>query len=169
MDNENASAEGYGGGGMGGGGGRSGARKPLKKTSNMVLYHFSHSLMNKDMLIQDPEQCFARILRLYYYAMNHEELYSCLKILYAQTGMTPTKSALCSVIKEMYSKPRTLKQVTRFIRPTKRNRNVESRFDFFPQLARVAIYNSIDRRPAITASKLPLPPSLREYVLNFEP
>ncbi len=67
--------------------------------------------MSKDKLMQDPDQCFARIIRLYYLAMNHDELYECLKILYAQTGMAPSASALCSVVKEVYHKPRTLKQV----------------------------------------------------------
>ncbi len=37
------------------------------------------------------------------------------------------------------------------------------------QLSRVVIYNNIGRRPILHANKLPLPPSLREYVLTFEP
>lgn len=83
--------------------------------SLQVLFHFAQLLMNKDRLLHDPMQTFARILRLYYLAMNHAELYDCLKILYAQTGMMPTRTALCSVVKELYCKPRTLKQVMCFL------------------------------------------------------
>lgn len=91
-------------------------------------------------------QGFARIIRLYHLTMAHDELYTCLNILHAQTGMSPTKSDLRSVIKALNSQPRTLKQ-----------------------MARVVIYSCIDRRPAIYASKLPLPSALKDYVLNFEP
>ena len=104
--------------------------------------------MKKDQLwVNDPgELYFAKILRLYYFAMNHAELYACLRMLHAQTGMTPTKTALFSVIRDLYGKPRTLKQ-----------------------LARITIYNAISQKPAIDANKLPLPASLREYLINFEP
>ena len=49
--------------------------------------------------------------RLYYFAMNHTEVYACLRVLLAQTGMNPTKTALFSVIRDLHSKPRTLKQL----------------------------------------------------------
>ena len=103
--------------------------------------------MAKDNLCNsDPAQCFASIIRLYYLCMDHQEVYACLKVLQAQTGMNPSKSTLCNVIKELCSRPRTLKQMTRF-----------------------AIYHSIGMKPAVTASKLPLPPALREYIVSFEP
>lgn len=111
-----------------------------------VLYHFIQILMNKDFLCHDPDQVFGRIVSLYHLSMSHRELYGCLKILYAQTGMNPNMSALCSVIREKHSKPRTLKQ-----------------------MARIVIYNAIDQKPALNASKLPLPPTLRNYIMNFEP
>ncbi|XP_023338966.1 ankyrin-3 [Eurytemora carolleeae] len=37
------------------------------------------------------------------------------------------------------------------------------------QMCRVEIYNMLGQRPAVNVSKLPLPPVLREYLLNFEP
>ena len=89
---------------------------------------------------------FARIIRLYHLTMLHQPLYACLRLLYAQTGMNPNTSALNSCLKELCSKPRTLKQ-----------------------MARVVIYNSIGQRPALEVNKLPLPTALREYLLNFEP
>lgn len=114
---------------------------------NLVLYHYVQLLMRKDQLwVNDAELNFARIIRLYSLVMNHAEVYACLRVLYAQTGMTPTTSALCSVVRDLYSKPRTLKQ-----------------------MSRVVIYNSIGQRPALFANKLPLPEALREYLRNFEP
>ena len=89
---------------------------------------------------------FYFIFRLYYFAMNHTEVYACLRVLLAQTGMNPTKTALFSVIRDLHSKPRTLKQLTR-----------------------ISIYNSIRHKPSILANKLPLPPQLREYLIQFEP
>ena len=115
--------------------------------SNLIIYYYVHLLMKKNQLwINDPECYFARILRLYYFAMNHAEVYACLRVLLAQTGMNPTKTALFSVIRDLHSKPRTLKQ-----------------------LARISIYNAIGQKPAFYANKLPLPPSLREYLVSFEP
>lgn len=125
---------------MGGRGGR--------LRSNHVLSHFVQVLMQKDNLCHDPNQSFARIITLYYLTMDHHPLYTCLRLLYAQTGSNPNPniSALCQVIKEKCSKPRTLKQ-----------------------MARIVIYNKIGQRPAISASKLPLPAVLKDYVLNFDP
>ena len=90
---------------------------------------------------------FARIIRLYYMVMYHVPLYSCLKLLYAHLNPNnPNKSALYNVIRDLCSKPRTLKQ-----------------------MSRVIIYNAVGQRPALTVNKLPLPTALREYVLSFEP
>ena len=103
--------------------------------------------MKKDKLwCNDQSLCFGRLIRLYFMAMNHNEVYACLRVLYAQTGMTPTKSAICNVIRDFYTKPRTLKQ-----------------------MSRVVIYNAVGQRPALRVNKLPLPASLKEYLLNFEP
>jgi len=114
---------------------------------NLVIYQYVQLLMKKDQLwVNDADQHFARILRLYYFAMNHTEVYACLRVLLAQTGMNPTKTALFSVIRDLHSKPRTLKQLTR-----------------------ISIYNSIRHKPSILANKLPLPPQLREYLIQFEP
>ena len=114
---------------------------------NLVIYQYVQQLMKKDQLwVNDQDLHFARILRLYYFAMNHAEIYACLRMLHAQTGMTPTKTALFSVIRDLYCKPRTLKQ-----------------------LVRITIYNAIKQKPAINANKLPLPASLRDYLINLEP
>merc|ERR1711953_593723 len=115
--------------------------------SYLIIYQYVQLLMKKDQLwINDPDCYFARILRLYYFAMNHAEVYACLRVLLAQTGCNPTKTALFSAIRDLHSKPRTLKQLTR-----------------------ISIYNAIGQKPAFYANKLPLPPSLREYLVSFEP
>ena len=48
----------------------------------MVFLWFQY-LMSKDATLcrNDPDQTFAHIIRLYYFAMNHNELYACLRVL----------------------------------------------------------------------------------------
>ncbi len=76
------------------------------------MYHFVMILINRGDKVTVPgDSTFARILRLYYLSMNHVELYSCLKILYQKSATMATQTALCSVVKDMCTKPRTLKQV----------------------------------------------------------
>jgi hypothetical protein len=58
----------------------------------------------------------------------------------------PVRSGLCSVIKELYSSPRSLKQ-----------------------MCRVAIHNAVGQKSGMHVNKLPLPVPLKEYILNFEP
>ena len=77
------------------------------------------------------EMHFARIIRLYYMVMLHTPLYACLKLLYSQQNPNnPNKSALYNVIRDLCSKPRTLKQ-----------------------MSRVIIYNAVGQRPALTVNK----------------
>ncbi|KAG7153480.1 putative SOCS box and ankyrin repeat-containing protein [Homarus americanus] len=112
----------------------------LKKSSNQVLYYYVQLLIRKEELLIDPDQRFARLLHLYYLAMDHKELHQCLKILYTQTSLVPMKRP------ELYTKPRTLKQI-----------------------CRVIIYDSLGRRSAQNVNKLPLPGMLKDYILNFDP
>jgi hypothetical protein len=106
--------------------------------------NISHTRTNQS---ENDMMHFARIIRLYYMVMYHTPLYSCLKLLYAHLNPNnPNKSALYNVIRDLCSKPRTLKQ-----------------------MSRVIIYNAVGQRPALTVNKLPLPTALREYVLSFEP
>jgi len=121
----------------------------LKKYSNQVLYNYVHLLINKPQLLgEKDEQYFVRLMELYYLSMSHNDLYPCVKYLSAQLGINPQRhyKTLYSTIRDKFSAPRTLKQ-----------------------MCRVEIYNRIGRRPAVYASKLPLPQVLREYLLNFEP
>lgn len=103
----------------------------------------------KDDLMADPEQRFSSLLWLYYLSMSHKEVYATLGALLRamEAGVIPVRAtALCSLIKELHSKPRTLKQIVRHV-----------------------IYKSMDRKPGLYVSKLQLPNSLKEYLLNFDP
>lgn len=118
----------------------------LKKCSNQVLYYYVQLLIRKDELLNDPEQRFAKLLNLYYQAMNHCELNQCLKILYTQTSLVPMRQQLAQVLRDLYTQPRTLKQI-----------------------CRVCIYNALGRQSQQRVNKLPLPSMLRDYLLSFEP
>lgn len=120
-----------------------------KKSCEHVLGYYVHLISRKEEILVDPLHRFARILSLFYMCMDHSELYDCLKLLFAQqSGIVPSKGLqiLCNIIKDMYSKPRTLKQI-----------------------CRVSIYNSLHRKPGVYVSKLPLPNVLKDYLINFEP
>ncbi|XP_018013146.1 serine/threonine-protein phosphatase 6 regulatory ankyrin repeat subunit C isoform X2 [Hyalella azteca] len=117
----------------------------LKRSANQVLYYYVQLLVRKEELLKDAEQRFARLLYLYYYSMNHVPLYQCLKILHRQTTLLPMKQPLANILGELYTKPRSLKQI-----------------------CRVVIYNSLGRRAAPLVPKLPLPPRLKDYIINLE-
>lgn len=121
----------------------------VKKSCNHVLGYYVLLISRKVEILIDPHHRFARILHLFYMCMDHYELYNCLRLLFAQqSGVVPCKGSqtLCNIIKDLYSKPRTLKQI-----------------------CRVSIYNSLHRKPGVYASKLPLPNVLKDYLINFEP
>lgn len=118
----------------------------LKKSSHQVLYYYVQAILRREELLLDPEQRYARIIMLYYMAMEHRPLYACLKLLYTQAGLVPMRSALCRLIRQLYTQPRTLKQ-----------------------MCRVTVYNAVGRCSALSVNKLPLPGPLKEYLLNFDP
>lgn len=119
-----------------------------RQTNHQVLYMYCQTLINKDHLLSDQQHTFSRLINLYFMAMDHKDLFQCLKILSAQLSINPVRSCqtLYSVIKDLYNKPRTLKQ-----------------------MSRVAIYKAVGHKPATAAAKLPLPAVLKEYLLNFDP
>lgn len=118
----------------------------IKKPSNWVLYHYIMLIIRKEELLNDEEQTFTKLIWLYYYAMNHKELYKCFKILNTQTTLIPMESSVASLLKYMRTHPRALKQITR-----------------------VAIYNAMNNRVAPNINKLPLPAPLKEYLLDWIP
>ncbi|XP_039294369.1 ankyrin-1 [Nilaparvata lugens] len=115
-----------------------------------VLFHFVVTVSRRDDLLLSDSQTFLRIVWLYLMAMSHAAAQATLAALLRaqEAGVFPVRAtALCALLREVYTRPPTLKQI-----------------------ARQAIYQSMDRRPGMAVNKLlPLPSVLREYLLNFEP
>lgn len=116
----------------------------LKKASSQVLHHYIQLISNKEELLNDPEERFAGLIRLYYNTMDHRKFYGCVKAFLGQLAMLPTarQAVVNRVLKALYSQPRTLKQI-----------------------ARVAIHKALHHQVATTVGKLSLPGPLREYLL----
>lgn len=117
----------------------------LKKPSNHVLYYYVQLITRRDELLMDADH-FTRLIWLYYLAMEHRQLCSTLRILVQQASLVPMKRVLISLVRQLYTQPRSLKQI-----------------------ARVTIYKSLGYRTAQNLNKLPLPSALKEYILNWEP
>lgn len=109
-----------------------------------VLHYYVQQLSRKEELLDDPEQRFADLLRLFYFTMEHRRLYGCLRSFLAQPA--PLASAgggrLALLLRSMYCQPRSLKQI-----------------------ARVAIHRALRHQVATLVGKLALPGPLREYLL----
>ncbi|KAK2727698.1 hypothetical protein QYM36_008253 [Artemia franciscana] len=120
----------------------------LKRSLHLVLHHYVQALLKRDELLNDNNDYYLRLIDLYYNSMDHKPLYSCLKALNSRVSIEVSSQKLSNFLHTLYTNPRSLQQ-----------------------MCRVAIYKSLDRRPAIYLSKVPvtrLPPSLKSYVLNFE-
>lgn len=117
--------------------------------SHPVLFHYVMMVAQKPEYMNDPEQRFASLIWLYYLCMSHDKVYCTLgSLLRAQeAGVIPMRAtALFTLIKDLHSRPRTLKQ-----------------------MARLTIYQSLGHKPGLTVGKLSLPTSLKDYLLNFDP
>ncbi|GFV51162.1 ankyrin-3 [Trichonephila clavipes] len=114
--------------------------------SNWVLCHYIQLIVRKEELLSDEEHTFTKLIWLYYYCMNHKELFKCFKMLSTQTTLIPMGSVIAGLLRYMRSHPRTLKQITR-----------------------VAICNAMNNKVAPNVNKLPLPLPLKEYLLDWKP
>lgn len=123
-------------------------RNSFRTNSRYLLFYYIVLITKKEFILNDPDLNFTRIIHLFYATMQHDTLYNCLKSLHNfYVAQVPSKKTeqLIAVISSLYRKPRSLKQ-----------------------LARLAIYESLNRKLAQNINKLKLPSLLREYVLNFE-
>lgn len=121
----------------------------FRSHSRYILFYYIILIMKKEFLLLDSAQIYTKIIYLFYFTMNHEPLFNCLKCLHNfYMAQIPNKSTenLMTLIAKLYRKPRTLKQISR-----------------------QAIYSSLNNKLAQNISKLNLPGPLKEYVLNFEP
>ncbi|CAH0387034.1 unnamed protein product [Bemisia tabaci] len=116
--------------------------------NHYVLFYYVTLILRKEELLHKSSATFASIIWLYYFSMSHRELYDCLGGLLKafEAGVLPMRAtALVNLLKELYTRPRSLKQI-----------------------ARHHVYKSLGRKPAMHVNKLPLPNALKEYILNFE-
>ncbi|XP_023223823.1 ankyrin-3 [Centruroides vittatus] len=118
----------------------------LKKSCHQVLYYYVQLVIRKEELLVDLDQRFARLMWLYYYSMNHRELFTCLKILNTQMALVPVRQIVATILRQMYTEPRTLKQI-----------------------ARVKIYSALNYSVAPNINKLMLPGPLKEYLMEWMP
>lgn len=117
--------------------------------SRYILFYYIILIMKKEFLLLDNAHIYTKIIYLFYFTMNHEPLFNCLKCLHNfYMAQIPNKSTenLMALISKLYRKPRTLKQISR-----------------------QAIYCSLNNKLAQNISKLNLPGPLKDYVLNVEP
>lgn len=113
---------------------------------NYLLLYFIMLIMRKEFILFDTKQTYSRIIYLFYVSMQHDSLYSCLKSLH-NIVQVPHRAIenLSNIITTLYKGPRTLKQI-----------------------CRVTIYRNLNRKLAQNVNRLQLPPSLKDYILNFD-
>ncbi|XP_030380167.1 ankyrin-1 [Scaptodrosophila lebanonensis] len=140
--------EALGGGGAAAALGDNTFRNSFRTNSRYLLFYYIILITKKEFILNDPHLTFTRIIHLFYLTMQHEPLYNCLKSLHNfYVAQVPSKKTeqLMALISTLYRKPRSLKQ-----------------------LARMAIYEAVNRKLAQNVNRLNLPGPLKEYVLQFE-
>lgn len=123
-------------------------RNSFRTNSRYILFYYIFLITKKEFILNDPDLTFTRIIHLFFLTMQHDPLYNCLKSLHNfYVAQVPSKKTeqLISLISSLYRKPRSLKQ-----------------------LARIAIYEAVNRKLAQNINRLNLPGPLKEYVLHFE-
>lgn len=123
-------------------------RNSFRTNSRYILFYYIILITKKEFILNDKELTYTRIIYLFYFTMQHEPLYNCLKSLHNfYVAQVPNKKTelLISLISSLYRKPRSLKQ-----------------------LCRVAIYEKLNRKLAQNINRLNLPGPLKDYILNFE-
>ncbi|XP_037938904.1 ankyrin-3 [Teleopsis dalmanni] len=122
-------------------------RNSFRTNSRYILFYYIILITKKEIILNDPELTFTRIIHLFFLTMQHEPLYNCLKSLHNfYVAQVPSKKTeqLISLISSLYRTSRSLKQ-----------------------LARIAIIQALDRKLAQNINRLNLPGPLKEYVLTL--
>lgn len=125
-----------------------GYRGSFRTHSRYILFYYVILITKKEFLLTDPTAAYAKIIYLFYYSMEHEPLYNCLKSLHNfYVAQVPNKTTenLIALIKTLYRKPRRLKEMCRQV-----------------------VYKSLGNKLALKMNKLNLPGPIKEYVLNFD-
>lgn len=123
-------------------------RNSFRNSRSYILFYYNMLITKKEFLLTDPLSTYIKIIYLFYYSMQHEPLYNCMKSLHnLYIAQVPNKitEGLIQTITTLYKRPRTLKQ-----------------------MCRVSIHESLNKKLAQNINRLNLPPPLKEYMLNFE-
>lgn len=117
-------------------------------SKNHLLFYYVMLITRKEFILMHPDRDYMKIIYLFYFTMQHDVLYQCLKRLYNFfIVQVPSRSTehLVNLIIQLYRQPRSLKE-----------------------MCRVTIYESLNRKLANNINRLNLPLPLKEYVLNFD-
>lgn len=123
-------------------------RNSFRNSRNYLLFHYIMLITKKEFLLTEASATYVKVIYLFYYSMQHEPLYNCMKSLHnLYIAQVPNKNTdgLIALISQLYKRPRSLKQ-----------------------MCRVVIYESMNKRLALNINRLNLPAPLKEYVLSFE-
>lgn len=125
-----------------------GYRGSFRTHSRHILFYYIVLITKKEFVLSETPFTYHNVIQLFYYTMDHDPLYNCLKSLHDfYMAQVPSKltEQLIALITSLYRKPRSLKQICRH-----------------------RIYKSVNNRLALNVNKLNLPAPMRDYVLNFE-
>lgn len=127
---------------------RGGGGGSFRTHSRYILFYYIILITKKEFLLCETPLTCARVIYLFYFSMNHEPLFNCLKGLhdfYMAQVPNKTTDQLITLITSLYRRPRSLKQICRQM-----------------------IYRSMNNKLALNVNKLNLPGPLKDYVLNFD-
>ena len=118
----------------------------LKKQGTQALSHYIHEVKELQAILDNGSA--EELLLLFYKTMDHKILFECLTTACFMARFHPlgaTGQSFLAILNSMTDTPRSLKQI-----------------------ARVSIYKSLDRKLATRVDSLPLPKSLKTYLLEIE-
>ena len=118
----------------------------LKKQGTQALSHYIHEVKELQAIFENGSA--EELLLLFYKTMDHKVLFECLTTACFMARFHPlgaTGQSFLAILNSMTDTPRSLKQI-----------------------ARVSIYKSLNRKLATGVDRLPLPKSLKTYILEME-
>ncbi|ELU09362.1 hypothetical protein CAPTEDRAFT_194797 [Capitella teleta] len=120
----------------------------LKPKSTQPVNHFMYQIQDFVSLFEGGHA--EKLLMLFYSAMDHEALFSCLNTAKFMSRFDPTSTKTPShgfirLINSLGSHPRSLQQISR-----------------------VAVYKAMDRQLKLRTHHLPLPPPIQNFILNIQ-
>ncbi|XP_061167495.1 uncharacterized protein LOC133176390 [Saccostrea echinata] len=118
----------------------------LRHQGTQPVSHYIHEMKDEDALYRDGYA--EELLMLFYHSMSHKELCECLNSARSMTRFHPMGAVgkkLLQILSSMSESPRSLMEISR-----------------------VVIYKSIDRQLAVKVPHLPIPNSMKKYLLEIQ-